>query len=1147
MNDKRVSLGKFSPALDKPNLIIAQTDSFQRFLDEKLPRLFEEISPIDDNTGKLWRLEFGKVTVRAPNTTEAEARNKQISYTAPLYVETRLINKKTGEINKQNMFIGDIPIMTPRGTFYITGNERVVVMQIIRSEGVIYIPSRNISPTRNLFRAQLMPEKGAWITFDVNKSGVISLKLAPRRPKILYTTLLRTLGYSSDAEIWALFEDVDKDEELQMIEATLAKDKTSNFPEAVFDVYSKLRPDVSATLDTANAYIQNMLFDPKRFYLGKVGRYQLNRKLEPKYRVNESDPKSEMLKKQDLVAIGRGLIQVNTGAKKPDDMDHLSNRRVRRVDELLFEHLQDAFARIEKGVRDKMSIRGKTEKITPAEIVNSKPILNSTNEFFGTSAVSRYMNQMNVAAELGNKREITAGGPGGLSKERATFSVRDVHHSHYSRICPVETPDGPNIGVVTHLAMYARINDFGFIEAPFRKVFAELDLTKASERKFLENRIANQTVKTSRGRTIVKKGDLIDADIAKEIIKVEENVKIKPFASDHVDFLTPDDEIDHVLAPAAVEMDEHNNVIQETVPARRNERFTTQPAERVEYMDVDPAQISGSSFALVAFAENSDPHRTLLSSNMVRQALPLVFPESPIVGTGVEEHLAKESGYTIYSEGNGIVDHVDSQKIIVKNRSGKQKYELETFRRTNDNTSITQKPKVRIGQKVKKDQLIADGPSVQDGELAIGTNLRAAIMFYDGFNFEDGYVVSERVLANDKLTNVLIHEYSQEIRETKLGPEETTNDIPNVSENALRNLDEKGIIRVGAQVKPSDILVGIVAPKGEHELTAEEKLLRAIFGEQARDVRDNSLRVPHGEDGVVIATQVLSKEKGDQLPTGTIKLIRVWVAKIHRINLGDKLSDMHAQKGVVCKVLPVEDMPYTKDGKPIDIIINPMFLKRMNVGLIKEMWWSKAAEALGVKFLAPQFTPLNEGTVKKELKKKGIDIQEKVPVFDGRTGLKYDSDIVVGPKYFLKLHHIAEEKVHARSTGPYAIVTQQPLGGKAQFGGQRFGEMEVWALQAHEAAYTLQEMLTIKSDDVRGRSKAYDAIVHGEKVDPVGVPEVLRVFITELRSLMLNPQPMKFPGLKYDPVTGGVIPEEDAEETERLFKKKVPKKEKPKL
>lgn len=1111
----RVYLGKAMPVASHPNLIEAQLSSYKRFIDDRLPSLFSRINPVDDNSGKLWRLEFGKTVLKKASVSEEEARMKRLSYTSPLYVEARLINKKTGEVVKQEIFVGEVPVMTSRGTFIISGNERVVVMQIVRSEGVIFIPSQNISPTRNLYMAQMMPERGAWITFDVNKAGVITVKLAPRRPKVLFTTLLRALGYSSDAEIWSYFEDVDTDEELKMIDATLAKDKTKNFPEAVFEIYSKIRPDVSSTLENASAYIQNMLFNSRRLYLGHVGRYQLNRKLEKKFYL---PPEEEglLLRKEDFIAVGRSLIQVNTGVRAPDDMDHLANRRVRCVDELLTEHLEEAFARVEKGIKDKMSLHAVTEKLTPTEIVNTKPIIHSVNEFFGTSAVSRYMNQLNIAAELANKREITASGPGGLSKERATFSVRDVHYSHYARICPVETPDGYSIGVVTHLAMYARINEFGFIEAPFRHVYKELDLSDKKQLVLLENRYSAQPLKNSRGSIIVKKGDFIDNVKARAISDYilsgqskTTKFAIGPFASEEIEYLSSDKEIDKVFVPASIGLDEHGNVTDTYVPARRNERFTTQPADRIDYMDVDPSQISGSSFALVPFAENSDPHRTLLSAGMVRQALPLVFPDAPIVGTGKEEFVARESGYCVYSEDNGVVTDLDASKIVVKGASGNKMYPLENYRRTNDNTSINQRPVVNVGQKVKKGQLLADGPSVDNGEVSIGVNLNAAIMFYDGYNYEDGFIVSERVVSNDKFTNVWIHEYSQEVRETKLGAEETTSDIPNVSEFALRNLDKSGIVRIGAEVKPNDILVGIVAPKGEHELTAEERLLRAVFGEQARDVRDCSLRVPHGEGGVVIGTQILSKDKGDQLPTGTLKMIRVWVAKLHRINLGDKITDQHAQKGVVCKVLPIEDMPHTEDGTPIDIIINPMFLKRMNVGLLKEMYWGKMAQALGVKFAVPQFSPLMEEEIKSELKRRGIDIKEKVTLYDGRSGEPFDADIVVGPKYFLKLHHISEEKIHARSTGPYAIVTQQPLGGKAQFGGQRFGEMEVWALEAHSAPYALQEMLTIKSDDIRGRSQAYDAIVHGGKIDPVGVPEVLRVFITELRSLILNPQPIK--------------------------------------
>jgi len=1111
---KRIDLGTIQMPFKKPNLIQHQLEAFDRFIEERLPKLFAELNPVEDNTGKVWRLEFGKVRVLRPNRSEKEAREKNLSYDAPLYVSVRLVNKKTGEVKEKDIFMGNIPIMTPRGTFIVSGNERVIIMQIVRSEGVIFIPNGLELGDHTLYMAQLMPEKGGWITIDVNKQGVISVKLAPRKPRVLYTTLLRALGWSSDAEIASLFEDIERDDEFKFIDATLYKDKTKSVGEAVFDIYSKLRPDMSVSYEAASNYLYRLLFDPRVLYLGKTGRYQLNKKLEERFRTEMTED-FYTLRKEDFIGVGRALIAVNIGKREPDDIDHLGNRRIRRVDELLAEHLRESFARLERSIKDKMSVHSSRESVDPLELINTKPIIQAFNDFFGTSSVSRYMDQLNCLSELAVKREITAGGPGGLTKERASFSVRDVHPSHYGRICAVETPDGQNIGVVNRLALYAKINEYGFIEAPYRKVYHFIEINKPSDIGLLVNRICGETVKDKNGKVVIRKGEYITKELAPKIGSIEKKIKVFPFVTEDIVYLTADEEDDSVFATCNVQFDKYGNILDRTVPVRRRGTFFTTSANKVDYIDIDSAQIAGTSFGIIPFAENDDPHRTLLSAGTVKQALPLVFPESPIVGTAIGDYLAKECLYGIYADADGVVEAVDANRIIIRTDDNKKKiYDLDVFRRTNNNTEITQRPVVSLGQRVKSGDLLADGGSMDKGEIALGTNLLCAVMFYEGYTFEDGIVVSERAIREDKFTTVLINEYSVEVRETKLGPEVVTADIPNVSEYALRNLDKDGIVRIGAKVKAHDILVGIVAPKGEFELTAEEKLLRAIFGEHAKDVRDNSLYVPHGEGGIVIRTQVLSKSKGDQLPSGVLKQVKVWVAKIHRLNIGDKLTDFHSQKGVVCKIVPDEDMPYLEDGTPIDVIFNPLFLKRMNVGMIKEMYWGNIANALGVKFSVHQFAPLNERIVFDELRKRGIEVKEKVRVYDGRTGEPYDAPIVVGPKYILKLEHMADAKVHARSIGRYTIVTQQPLGGKAQFGGQRFGEMEVWALEAHGAAHTLLEMLTIKSDDIVGRSKAYDAIVHGNPVEISGIPETVKVFITELRSLGLNPIPLKINPVK---------------------------------
>lgn len=1102
-NNPRVNLSKIKLSDYNINLIEAHIQSFQKLIEEGLEVLFKEISPVEDYTGEAWQLKFDKLRLSKPKYSSKKAQKLGLSFDTPLYVNTILTNKRTGEIKEQELFVADLPLMTRRGTFVINGNERVVVMQLVRAEGILFVEAKKKIAGKTMGVVKLMPQRGRWLDFEVDKNGIMSVKLINKRPKILLTTLLRALGYSTDDDLRKLLRDSDqgqKEPDTKFVETTLKADTSHNTEEALIDIYSKLRPEDSINLDSAKNFLNSIFFNPRRFFLGKVGRYKLNKKLGINLPI---ESENFVLKKEDLVAIVKSLIKLNHGELRFDDIDHLGNRRVRATGELIGEKIREGMLRMEKNIKDRMSTYGADELIAPSILVNTRPIIAAINQFFGSSSVSRYMDQQNILSELVTKRRITSGGPGGLTKESATFSVRDVHSSHYSRLCPVETPEGPMIGIVSHMAIYARINEYGFIEAPYRKVVSIV--TKPSKKVLLNRQLA-LAVKDN-GKVIIKKDEMLTAPKVEKIIKLNpKEVHLVPYVTEEIEYLDPDDEIKYKIGPATISVDEIGNITQSNVFVRYYSGFANVPVHEINYIDVSPSQIAGLGLSLIPYAAHDDPTRTLMGANMQRQAVPLVDPETPIVGTGYEPIIAKSSRRSITAEEDCEVTYADAATVEVKYTGNKEnvKYRVDKFIRTNQNTCFNQRVRVKKGDKLKKDDLIVDGPAMDHGDLALGKNILSAYMIYEGFNYEDGIIISERLVKDDVLTSVHIGEYVQDIRETKLGPEQITRDIPNVGEYSLRNLDESGIVRVGARVDPLDILVGVIAPKGETELTAEEKLLRAIFGEYARDVRDNSLRLPHGSKGIVLDVQVLSKEKGDKLNPGVITQVKVWVARTHKISIGDKLTGRHGDKGVISKVMPEEDMPYLEDGTPVDAILSPLFIKRMNLGQLMETHMGKIAQQLGIKIDVPGFVPLDEEKVMVLAKKEGVDTEQKVTVYDGRTGRPFEKKIVVGPRYILKLDHLASDKVHARSTGPYTMVTQQPLGGKAQFGGQRFGEMEVWALEAHAVPSVLHEMLTIKSDDVVGRANAYKSIIQGLPVEAPSLPESFKVLVGELRSLGLN-------------------------------------------
>ncbi len=1117
---ERVSFARIPDIRPMPGLIQIQLDSFEWFKKEGLRELFDEISPIEDFTGKNLKLEFivPEEPFGAPKYSEDECRDHDATYAAPLTVKARLTNKETGEIIEKDIFMGDFPLMTRQGTFIINGAERVVVSQLVRSPGVYFTADEDATTGRRLFAAKVIPARGAWLEFETSNKNQLTVKI-DRKRKLPVTTLLRAisslgkeqwfsenLDLSTDQGILDAFRDVDTDPNVHYIQATMDKDPVKKEDEALLELYKKMRPGDPATIDNARSLVRNMFFNARRYDMGSVGRYKLNRKLDL------SVPQSQrILTLDDLVNIIRRLVQLNNGVGRKDDIDHLGNRRVRCVGELIQTQFRVGLLRMERVVKERMSIQ-EPGQATPNALINIRPVVAAMKEFFGGSQLSQFMDQTNALAEIGHKRRLSALGPGGLSRERAGFDVRDVHRSHYGRICPIETPEGPNIGLIGNLATYGQINPYGFIETPYRKVYKKL---KANDPRLIGREYRGmagrewEELKTPESKTLVKARERVRVDekLFKKLafLGVTE-IRIKPYVTDEVEYRTADDEENFYIAQANAKVDDKGEFTEDRVLARYQGDFVMENSDNMDYMDVSPRQTVSVATALIPFLEHDDVNRALMGANMQRQAVPLLRPQSPICGTGIERQVAIDSGQVVVSEVSGEVVSATARGITILDDQGEpHTYNLRKFVRSNAGTCINQRPIVHKGDYVGAGEVIADGSSTEDGEIALGQNILVAFMSWEGGNFEDAILISERIVREDLFTSIHIEKYDTDARDTKLGPEEITRDIPNVGEEGLRNLDERGIIYVGAEVGPQDILVGKITPKGETELTAEEKLLRAIFGEKAREVKDTSLRVPHGERGKVVEVKVFSRDMGDELLPGVNQLVRVSIAQKRKIGAGDKMAGRHGNKGVISKVLPIEDMPFLPDGTPVDIVLNPLGVPhRMNIGQIMETHLGWAANELGIKIATPVFDGASEEDIEEYLVRAGLPSTGKVQLFDGRTGEPFDNPITVGYTYMLKLAHLVEDKVHARSTGPYSLITQQPLGGKAQFGGQRFGEMEVWALEAYGAANILQEILTVKSDDVVGRVKTYEAIVKGENIMEPGVPESFKVLVKELQSLGIN-------------------------------------------
>ncbi|MDD4569181.1 MAG: DNA-directed RNA polymerase subunit beta [Tepidanaerobacteraceae bacterium] len=1116
----RWSYSKIDEVMGMPDLIEIQKDSYQWFLKEGLKEVFYDISPIEDFTGNLV-LEFIDHTLEStPKYSEDESRERDVTYAVPIKVKVRLINKETGEVKEQEVFMGDFPLMTENGTFIINGAERVVVSQLVRSPGV-YFNSHRDKNGRELFSGTIIPNRGAWLEMETDSNEVLYVRV-DRTRKVPITVLLRALGYGTNGQILELMGEDEK------ILRTFEKDNTENQNEALIEIYKRLRPGEPPTVENAKSLLQSLFFDAKRYDLAHVGRYKFNKKLRLKDRIigkisaenvenpatgevvlkkgekisrktaelleslriiqlkielpedqaesrmrgesgprivkvisngysEQSGPEGHRTEKhitvEDIIAAVNYFVNLPYRIGNIDDIDHLGNRRLRSVGELLQNQFRIGLARMERVVKERMTIQD-VDTITPQGLINIRPVVASIKEFFGSSQLSQFMDQTNPLAELTHKRRLSALGPGGLSRDRAGFEVRDVHHSHYGRMCPIETPEGPNIGLIGSLSTYARVNKYGFIETPYRKVDKE--------------------------RSVV---------------------------TDEIEYLTADEEDSFIIAQANAPLDEEGKFIQKRIVARYADETIIVPAEDVDYMDVSPKQLVSVATALIPFLEHDDANRALMGSNMQRQAVPLLVTEAPLVGTGIENKVSVDSGVMILTRNDGVVERVSAKEIVVRRETDKglDVYKVRKFIRSNQGTCINQRPIVKKGDKVVKGQPIADGPSTDHGELALGRNVLVAFMPWEGYNYEDAILLSERLVKEDVFTSIHIEQYEAEARDTKLGPEEITRDVPNVGEEALKDLDERGIIRTGAEVRAGDILVGKVTPKGETELTAEERLLRAIFGEKAREVRDTSLRVPHGEYGIVVDVKVFTRENGDELPPGVNELVRVYIAQKRKISEGDKMAGRHGNKGVISRIMPAEDMPFLPDGTPVDIVLNPLGVpSRMNIGQVMETHLGWAAKALGWYVATPVFDGAEEGEIIETLEKAKVTKDGKTELRDGRSGSPFDRRVTVGYMYMLKLAHLVDDKIHARSTGPYSLVTQQPLGGKAQFGGQRFGEMEVWALEAYGASYTLQELLTVKSDDVLGRVKTYEAIVKGENVPEPGIPESFKVLIKELQSLSLD-------------------------------------------
>ena len=1039
---KRVFFTKDDTALPLPNLIAHQKDSWREFVETGLSEIFAELNPIEDYTGQKLELRFKEYAFQSPKVTEAHAKENNVTFDAPLHANVELTNKVTGEVKEQEIYLGDYPWMTDRGTFVINGTERVVVSQLIRSAGVFF--TADTAAGRNNYGAKLIPGRGAWLEFETASNGTIYVKI-DRRRKLPVTTLLRALGHNKTSEIKSLFADVDTGD-VKYIDATLDKDPARGSNEALIEVYRRLRPGDLATVDNARSMIERMFFDFKRFDYSRVGRFKLNQRLGLEV---ANTTENRVFQMSDLVAIIKEIIRLNNTQDPADDIDALSNRRIKLVGELVARQFRVGMLRMQRNAMDRMSMSD-LENVTPGQLINARPVVAAVREFFASSQLSQLMDETNPLAELSHKRRLSSMGPGGLSRERAGFDVRDAHPTHYGRLCSVETPEGANIGLVLNLATYARVNEYGFIETPYLKV---------------------------------KDGKV----------------------TDEVVYLDASQEITEVIADAGAELNDDGSFAAERVSARNGLLPEQVDVSEVTYMDAAHKQILGSTASLVPFIEKNRVDRSLTGSNMQKQAVPLLTPESPTVGTGIEAELAKNTSQLITAEADGEVVRADGDEIHVKYKEGVKIYELVHFAKSNDDRSINQKVRVERGQKVKAGDILIEGASVADGELALGRDLTVAFMPWGGYNMDDAIVLSDRIVKEDALTSINIKDYTVEVRETKLGPEIVTRDIPNVSEESLRHLDENGIVQIGSEVKAGDVLVGKITPKGEQELSSEERLLRAIFGEKAKDVRDTSQRMNNAGGGKVVGVKIFSRENGHELKAGVLMQIQIFVAQLRKISVGDKLAGRHGNKGVVARILPVEDMPFMEDGTAVDVILNPLGVpSRMNIGQLFETHLGMAARALGYKVATPPFNGVTDKTISDELEKAGYARDGKVQLFDGRDGQAFEERTTVGVMHMIKLHHMVSDKIHARSTGPYTMVTQQPLGGKAQNGGQRFGEMEVWALEAYGAATTLQEMLTIKSDDVYGRAKAYESIIKDEPIVGPKLPESFNVLVKELQGLGLR-------------------------------------------
>jgi DNA-directed RNA polymerase subunit beta len=1027
-----------------PHLLQIQIDSNAWFFEKGLQELFQEISPIGDYADNL-ELHFLDHYLDTPKHTEESARERNATFEAPLRCAVRLINKKTGEVKEQEVYLGEFPVMTPRGTFIINGVERVIVSQLIRSAGVFF--SAEYTKGRNWYGAKIIPNRGAWLELETAADGAIYVKI-DRKRKVAVTSLLRAIGVENDKDIEKLFKDVDTDKELSYIKATLAKDVAKNEAEGLKEVYKRLRPGDMATADNAKQMIHDMFFRFDRYDFGKVGRHRMNQRLNMNV---AEDPSHRIFGVDDLVAVIKEVIRLNITQQTPDDIDHLGNRRVRTIGELLQNKFRVGLMRMERIAKDRMSTLP-IEQMTPSQLINARPIIAAIKEFYTSSQLSQFMDQTNPLSEIEHKRRVSAMGPGGLERNRAGFEVRDVHRSHYGRICPVQTPEGPNIGLVGHMALFARLNEYGFLETPY---------------------------------AAVKNGKV-----------TSEVVYLDAYAEDKV-----------VVAQASEPLKADGSFVKKRVEARGLEgQFVEVDVKDVDFIDVAPQQSLSVAAGFIPFIEHDDAQRALMGSNMQRQAVPSINPEAPRVGTGLEFLAAHHSGQVVISRTDGTVSEVDGAHIaVIDNEKQKHVYRLQNFQRSNQSTAMTQHPLVEVGQKVQAGDLLADGAATDKGELSLGQNLLVAFIPWYGGNFEDAIVVSEQVVKEDRFSSIHIEDFIIDVRDTKLGPEVVTRDIPNVGEEKLRNLGEDGVVRIGAEVRSGDILVGKVTNKGETDLTPEERLLRAIFGEKAKDVKDTSLYLQHGTTGKVVNVKTFSREEGDKLPSGVIKQVQVSIAQLRKLQIGDKLAGRHGNKGVIAKIVREEDMPYLADGTPVDIVLNPMGVaSRMNLGQILETHLGWVAKKKDYHVASPAFSGVMEEEIKSELKAAGLPEDGKVELYDGLSGKKFDNPVTVGVMYILKLHHLVEDKIHMRSTGPYSLVTQQPLGGKAQFGGQRFGEMEVWALEAYGASYSLQEMLTVKSDDVAGRSKTYETIVKGGQIQPPHTPAAFDVLVKELKGLALD-------------------------------------------